>query len=423
MGAGGGGGADGRPFIPGLLFAKGEIKPCVFNVFLILVHDPDWQGVIAWDDFALCTMKRAPPPYPRGEAGEWATEDDTRTGMWLAARYGFTPSSALVAEAVETLARGRAFHPVREYFDGLSWDGVARLDFWLERFCGVAASEYSRRVAAWWLMGAVKRILDPGCKFDYCLVLCGPQGKKKSSALAVLAGEWFGDMELDLQNKDAMSALRGKLIFEFPELGALARSEERRQKSFLSRRVDEYRPVYGRREVKAPRQLVFAGSTNEHEWNKDPTGGRRFWPVECAGEIDLEGLSAVRDALFAEALQRVRAGEKYWPSAEEQRAHFDPEQLRIEQPDAFVDALHEFVFGRTAAFSLYEAAKDGLKLDASKLTKDVQTRVGIALRKLGCTRVEKRNGMTRYWYQPPPHDPAASAGSGAADWDVGDVRF
>lgn len=429
-GAGAGGGGDGggpdRPFIPGLLFAKGEIKPCVFNIYQILVHDTDWAGVIAWDAFRVCTVKSRPPPYGRGKTGEWETEDDTRTGMWLAAKYGYTPGSNMVAEAVETLAKGHSFHPVRDWLAALGWDGEKRLNHWLERYCGVKRSAYSMRVAAWWLMGAVKRVLEPGCKFDYCLVLSGPQGKKKSSAFEVLAGEWFGDTELDLANKDAMSGLRGKLIYEFSELGALARSEERRQKSFLTRRVDEYRPVYGRREIKAPRQLVFAGTTNEHEWNKDPTGGRRFWPVDCeAEEIDIDGLRSVRDQLFAEAYVRVLDGERYWPTAKEQRQWFDPEQLKIEQPDALIDALHDYVFEMTRDFSLYEAAKDGLKLDASKLTRDTQTRCGIALRKLGCTRVEKRNGMTRFWYRPPARSEASDKAPAAVlpDWEDGDVAF
>jgi predicted P-loop ATPase len=215
-----------------------------------------------------------------------------------------------------------------------------------------------------------------------------------------------------------MSALRGKMVWEFPELGALARSEERRQKSFLSRQVDEYRPVYGRREIKAPRQLVFGGSTNEHEWNKDPTGGRRFWPVDCLIDvIDTEGLRSVRDQLFAEALVRIDAGERYWPTAQEQRALFDPEQLKVEQQDSLVDALHDWVFdwGRQE-FSAYDAAHDCLKLDASKLTRDLQTRIGIALRKLGCTRFERRNGMTRFWYKPPARNGASST-AGVSDWE------
>ena len=221
-----------------------------------------------------------------------------------------------------------------------------------------------------------------------------------------------------------MSALRGKWIYEIAEMGAIARSEERRQKSFLSRRIDEYRPVYGRREIKAPRQVVFGGTTNEHEWNKDPTGGRRFWPVDCTvDEIDVKALREARDQLWAEALTYIDASERYWPTFEEQKTIFDPEQLRIEQQDSLVDALHDWVFARIGDFSAFEAAHDCLKLDAAKLTRDLQTRIGIALRKLGCTRVERRNGMIRYWYKPPATNGAGSKTDKPAQqaWESDDV--
>lgn len=390
-----------RPYVPDLLFKKGELVACLSNVYLILAHRPEWRGVIAYDEFSLRVSKRKTPPFYGGAIGEWGDVDDSRTAMWLSQEYGFTPSSPLVSEAVKTLAAANSFHPVREYLNSLTWDGEQRLDTWLPVFAGAEDREYTRLVGRWWMMGAVARVMQPGCKFDYCLVLEGEQGKKKSSTFSIIGGDWFGDTDLDFANKDSMIALAGKLVYELAELGALARSDERRQKSFLSRRYDEFRPPYGRTYIKAPRQLVFGGSTNEWEWNKDPTGGRRFWPVECKGDIDLEALIAARDQLFAEAFHLFKSGERYWPDADQQKKIFDPEQLRVEQPEGYVDALHDWVFEQTELFSLADAILKGLKLDASKLTRDTQTRVGVALRKLGCTRVERRNGMVRFAYKPP----------------------
>jgi predicted P-loop ATPase len=410
-----------RPFIPGLIWKDGEIKSCLSNIYQVLAFHPAWKGVIAFDEMALCTVKRKAPPYAEGRVGEWDAQDDTRTAMWLSRNFGFTPASVMVLEVVETLAKANAWHPVREWLRSLKWDGTKRLNGWLNKYLGAPVTPYTTRVAAWWLMGAVKRVMQPGVKFDYCLVLSGPQGKGKSTTFSILGGEWYGDTELDLQSKDAMSALRGKMIWEFPELGALARSEERRQKSFLSRQVDEYRPVYGRREIKAPRQVVFGGSTNEHEWNKDPTGGRRFWPIDCLiAVIDTEGLRSVRDQLFAEALVRIDAGERYWPIAEEQRQWFDLEQLRVEQQDSLLDAIHDWVYARVSDFSMHDVTADCLKLDASKVTPALQTRIGQALRKLGCTRVERRNGMIRFWYKPPVRNEASST-TGTPDWEGDDV--
>lgn len=410
------------PWIPELIYKDGEIKSCLANVYQVLAFHPAWKGVIAFDEMSLCTVKRKPPPYAEGRVGEWDAQDDTFTAMWISRTYGFTPASVMVLEVVEALGKTNKWHPVREWLRSLKWDGTKRLNGWLTKYLGVPFSPYSKRVAAWWLMGLVKRIFAPGTKFDYCLVLSGPQGKKKSTAFAVLGGEWFGDAELDLSSKDSMIGLRGKMIHEFAELGSLTRSDEKRQKSFLSRTVDEYRPPYGTRLVRALRQLVFGGSTNEHEWNKDPTGGRRFWPVDCLiEEIDIEGLRSVRDQLFAEALARIEMGERYWPTAEEQRTYFDVEQLRVEQQDSIIDAIHDWVFVPTRAeFSLFDVAHDCLKLDAAKLTRDLQVRIGVALRKLGCERVERRNGMIRFWYKPPVRNEASST-TGQADWEGDDV--
>ena len=234
-----------------------------------------------------------------------------------------------------------AFHPVRDWLRSRPpWDGVERLGDWLTDCLGVPKSAYTQRVGRYFLMGMVARVMRPGVKFDYCLVLEGPQGRGKSMALSVLGGEWFGDTDLDLHNKDAMSALRGKWLYEFAELGSVTRAEASKQKSFLSRQIDEYRPVYGRREIRCPRQVVFAGSTNEWEWNKDPTGGRRFWPIDCANEINIDALRGMREQLFAEALRAFDSGERFWPTPDEQRALFDPEQLKREQADSLVDALH-----------------------------------------------------------------------------------
>lgn len=385
-----------------LLWKKGELVACLANIYDILSHSPEWDGVVAFDEFQQATMKRKPPPWPGAKLGEWDDNDDALAAMWLTRHFDIAPSSKMTLEAVETLARRHAFHPVRDWLRGLApWDGEERLSHWISDYLGAERSDYTQRAGRWYLIGMVARVMQPGVKFDYCLVLEGTQGKKKSAALEALAGEWFGDTDLDLHNKDSMLALRGKWLYEFAEMGSVTRAETTKQKSFLSRRIDEFRPAYGRRQVRCPRQVVFAGTTNDWEWNKDPTGGRRFWPIDCAGDLDLDALRSVRPQLFAEALAAWDAGERFWPTPDEQRLIFDPQQLLREQPESLVDALHDWVFDQIKEFSVAHAVMDGLKLDASKLTRDLQTRVGVALRRLGCTKVERRNGMVRYWYKPP----------------------
>ena len=393
-----------------LLWRGRDLVACTANVHSLLMRAPSWRGVIAFDEMAQRITKLQAPPYGDKDCvGDWQSTDDTLTSMWLAREQkgGFTPSSNIVAETIEVIARQNGFHPVRMYLEGLEWDGTPRIDSWLVDLLGVAPKEYVQLVSRFFLIGMVKRAMEPGCKFDTCLVLEGEQGLMKSSALRVLGGQWFKDTDLNLDNKDAMVALQGAWLYEIAELDSLNKAESSKQKSFLSRQVDEFRPSYGRREIRLPRQVVFAGSTNQWEWLKDPTGGRRFWPIECTA-IDVSKLADLRDQLFAEAVVEYRRGAPCWPNREQQKKYFDPEQLARQQPEGYVDLLHDWVYSKTADFSLAEAATDCLKLDASKLTRDVQTRIGNALRALSCTRVERRNGMTRFWYRPPTRKAASS---------------
>lgn len=389
-----------HPYIEGLLFKGSSIAPCLSNVVCILQQDDRWDGVIAEDLFATRIIKRKPlPMHDDDGAGEWSDIDTSRTVVWLSLVYGMTPGNDVVDRAVDVVARANAFHPVRDWIGSLEWDGTERIKHWLTDYLGVKDSEYSRRVAKWFLVAMVARVYKPGVKFDTCLVLEGTQGLKKSSALRVLAGEWFSDTELDLANKDSMSAIRGKLLHEFAELGSIARTEATRQKSFLSRQIDEYRPTYGRREIRCPRQLVFAGTTNDWQWQKDPTGGRRFWPVEVTREIATDDLALIREQLFAEAAVCFHRGDRFWPTPEEQRRFFDPEQASRESEDAFEDAIHEWLDESVQEhFSLADVLSGPLKLDAARFTRDVQTRVGQILKKQGCKRIEKRNGVTRFLY-------------------------
>lgn len=397
-----------------LLRKNGDIQPCLANVVDIIENDDRWKGVLAFDEFAQRVVKLKSPPFwnGKGTIGEWDAQDDARLAMWITKIWRFNVSTSMVLESVEVAARNNIVNPPKEWLESLKWDGKKRLLGWMTRYMGVPDNEYTQRVGVWFFMGMVKRVTDPGCKFDYCLVLEGPQGRRKSTLLEAIGGEWFGDTDLDLHNKDAMSALRGKMLYEISEMGALAKAESSKQKSFLSRKYDEYRPVYGRREIRVPRKVVFAGTVNDWEWNKDPTGGRRFWPIEVSLHIDVDGLKEVRQQLFAEALARVKDGQRYWPTPDEQEKLFDKEQLKRTIHESYIDGLDEWVAQRALEvhpeFTLYDAATKCLNIDAKGISRDIQTRIGNALRQLGCKRVEKRNSEHRFWYKPPERSDATS---------------
>lgn len=402
---------------------KGKfISDCLANAELFLTWMPDWRGVLAYDDFAERVVYRRRPPFMRKsdpETGEWSDYLDTMTAIWLQRVHETEFSPNKVGQAVEVVARANRYHPVREALNALApWDGIDRLEMWPMDFLGVADSPYARLVAKWSVMAVVKRVLQPGCKHDYCIVLEGPQGDGKSGVARIFGWHWFGDTDLNLESKDALLGLPGHLVYEIAEMGSLMKAEEKKQKSFLSRQEDEYRPPFGKRLIKVPRQCSFWGTTNETEYLKDPTGARRFWPLlthETTDDFDLEGLRAVHPLLMAEALHRVRAGERTWPTKDEQRELFDPEQRKRGMPEPFDEILARWVEKRVGTFTMADACMEGLSLTPDKLTPALVTRVGIALRKMGCGRDENRGagGADRRPYIPPHLVASYRRGAGA----------
>lgn len=390
-----------------LVMKSGYPTPCLANAELILSHLPAWKGAIGYDEFAERTVFRRPLPFDPGGPGwgEWSDHLDDMTAIWLQRAWRVEFSSMTVAKAVEVVARRNRFHPVRDALQALApWDGIRRNPDWLSDYLGVKKSEYSALAGTFFLRAMIKRVMEPGCKFDYCLVLEGEQGLGKSTVARILAWEWFADTDLDLSNKDALMALAGHWVYEISEMGSLMKAEERKQKSFLSRQEDEYRPPYGKRLIKVPRQSVFIGTTNEEEYLKDATGGRRFWPVYCQGEFNLDGLRENLFQMYAEALHDYRNRERCWPTADEQNGIFAPEQAKRGVQEPLDDILFQWVKNQPAPFSMAAAATDGLGLTADKLTPALVTRIGISLRKIGCGRKENRTAADpgeRRLYVPP----------------------
>ncbi|MCK7612356.1 VapE domain-containing protein [Roseibium sediminicola] len=224
--------------------------------------------------------------------------------------FNFDPRAENVRDAATQLSLEHAFHPIRQMIDGLSWDGVPRVDTWLTTYLGAEDTALNRAIGKILLVAAVRRIREPGVKFDTIVVLEGKQGTGKSTALTILAGpENHSDNEiLTLDTKAQIEAMEGVWIYELSEMSGLNKSEVERMKAFASRSVDRARMSYARFSVARPRQAIFVGTTNEERYLKDRTGNRRFLPVKT-GEIDLERLRADRDQLWAEASKLEQNGE------------------------------------------------------------------------------------------------------------------
>jgi predicted P-loop ATPase len=277
---------------------------------------------------------------------EWTDEDDLRATEWLQLE-GISVRSEITGQAVEVVAREASFHPVRSYLNGLKWDGTRRLDGWLHRYFGADDSTYTTEVGSRFMISAVARVIEPGCKADCCLILEGPQGMKKSTALRVLAGPWFTDEIADLGSKDSAMQTMGVWIIEIAELDAMSGPSMSKVKAFLSRSEDRFRPPYGKRVIRSKRQCVFAGTVNHNTYLNDETGGRRFWPVKCdAPSIDIEGLIGVRDQLWAEAMHEYQHGKPWWLDTPELNRLAAEQQADRYEEDAWDELIVTFVAGK-----------------------------------------------------------------------------
>lgn len=314
-------------------------------------------------------------------------------------------------EAVETLCQKNAVVPFAEFLESLpEWDGIQRVPSWLTDYWGVALPEdtdgdnvnerewkqkqreYVSAVGSLTLVGAVKRTYEPGCKFDTMLVLEGEvQGKGKSGMLQILGGEFYSDPDIkDVNDKDTVQKTQGKTIIEWAELDVATRSDLNRMKAYSSRQVDRIRPPYGRAVQDFPRRGIFIATTNESIYLQDPTGNRRYLPVETH-ELKPDDLRRDRLQLWAEALAMYRAEfsvvlpEALWDVArviQSSRTVEDPwEELVVN----YLADKPEATFMTTAAI-----LRDAIEMEEAQMRNADSKRVGGILRRLGWRPVKPR---------------------------------
>jgi predicted P-loop ATPase len=378
---------------------KGGVQPILSNLILFLRHHPKWKGILAFDEFSARVVIRKRLPWGEDAPGaQWTDHHESLIRVWFQ-REDIKAGQGDVGRAVQAAARSNPIHPVREYFDALVWDGTPRLDTWLITYFHVEDSAYIRAIGPRYLISAVARIYEPGEKADHMLVLEGPQGRKKSEALRTLAihDDWFTDRLSHVGSKDAVLETAGVLIVEIAEMDALTKATSSAIKSFMTRRHDKFRPPYGRHTIRLLRQCVFAGTINPTAdgYLKDPTGARRFWPVACRGMIDRDGLERDRDQLWAEAVQRKRAGAKWWLETPELEALATAEQAARFKTDAWTQSIKQWLDrrrGRRNDVSIGEVLRGALGIEPRDQSHSAVIRVSNILTAMGFEQYLSRRG-------------------------------
>lgn len=297
--------------IAGIIFETVRKKQipvvCTENVYLLLLWNASILGKFRYDEFRSVTeTNRMDSPKSAWQQIEDVDEVLVQTKLSRHFPDFARVTRAMVRDAIGKMSHFNRYDSARDWLKSLTWDGVDRLESWLLMTYGVRDTKYHRAVGSNWLKGLVKRIVNPGCKFDFVLVLEGPQGSRKSMSLGILGSDWHVETTMSTDNKDFFMQMKGKAIIEFAEGETLSRTETKRMKAIITTQVDTYRPAYGRNIQDFPRRCVFAMTTNQDRYFKDETGNRRFFPVAVAfPKADIEWLADNRDQVFAEAYHRV----------------------------------------------------------------------------------------------------------------------
>lgn len=365
------------------------------NAYLILKHAPEWQGVLAFNEFSCRIEKLKLPPVFGGEVGPWLDVDAGKTLVWLQMVWNLRLRSSLVVEeAAQLVACDARFHPVREWLERLPpWDGQPRLPHLLPTVFGTEDNDYTRHIGQSLLVSSVARVMQPGCKVDEMVVLEGGQGLGKSTCVAELFGfEWYLETSEPPSTKDFYVTMQGHTVVEIGEMQSFSKADINQVKMAITRRDDKYRAPYERHGESHPRQCIFIGTTNADTYLRDPTGARRFLPV-LVSKADVEYIRQWRGELWAEALHLYLTNFQWWDypqelAREEQDARYveDPwEEIIINYLDGHAPQMHypDGLWGPINEITIMKLLRHALQIEVAKMNKGEQQRVGEILRRLG----------------------------------------
>lgn len=365
-----------------------EPYPNLDNAIAVLQRHPRFAGRIWYDTFHQEIMTTWDCDEPR----QWVDADRLRVATVFQREFGLVKfGDEIVDKAAIAAAHADQRDELRDWLQSLRWDGTPRLDDWLQRAVGAPDDEYHNAIGRNFIVSMVARGLVPGCKADTMPVFEGAQGAGKSRLLAILGGKYYAELTESLDTKDFFVVIQGKWLVEIAELDAFRRTDVTRIKQVLSSQQDRCRLPYAKRAVDLPRRVAFAGTTNEHEYLRDATGARRFWPLTVAS-IDHEWLQSNRVQLFAEAVERFRDGATWWEvPTEAAKAQTDARR----ETDAWEPAIADWCIGHREV--LVSDVLAGIGVDIARQGKAEQMRVARALASLGFQRKKVRRASRPTW--------------------------
>lgn len=293
---------------------KGNYYSTLDNIVIILENDPRLKGRVLLNMFEQRESVKGSLPWRKVTAdSSYLTDRDVANlRHYLEKTYNIS-SAPKVEDALKVVLEKNQFHPIKDYLNGLKWDGKPRIETLLTEYLGVEDCEYVRAISRKVLAAAVSRIFNPGCKFDYVLTFVGRQGLKKSTLIDKLGGAWFSDSFTTVQGKEAYEQLQGSWLIEIAELAGMRKAEIETIKHFITKRKDRYRVAYGRRVEEFPRQCVFFATTNTVVFLRDTTGNRRWWPVLVYAQQPTKDVSSLTadevGQIWAEAVGLYRERE------------------------------------------------------------------------------------------------------------------
>lgn len=363
------------------------------NVVAVLGRHPELKGRIWRDDFRGRIFHTL-----RGDPKPWTDADALRLTAWFnqtlrLPKFGIS----LIHSGVELCAAENARNSVTDWLLGLRWDGIPRLDTWLETYLGADHSALSTAIGANWIISMVARAFRPGCQADHMPVLEGLSGAGKSSAISILGGEWYRAAPQAFGSKEFYEVCQGSWLIEIPDMAGFGRREHGQIIAAITTRADTYRASYGRNAEDHPRTVIFAATSETDEYLADARGKRRYWPVTC-GVLSLTELARDREQLFAEAVSRFEAGHPWHvvPIAEARE-----QQSSRENRDIWEAKIREYVAGKrdTTTSAIAQLCLD---IPVWQQNDSHKTRIGKILQRLGYVgKVERVGASTARVYRLP----------------------